>query len=97
MIDNRHIEEAQIINWIKSIWNEPLEDVVPVKVYRSNDWGVTARFKLIGIKQKEKEVICEIRFLPIFKTSPDIYNLLKKVSGERVPHMLFGELKDNKV
>lgn len=97
MIDNKHIEEIQIINWIKSLWEEPVEAVELLKVYRSNDWGVTARFVVRFGEEISKEVLCKIGFLPIFKTSPDIYNLLKQIDNKKVPYLIHGEFRDEKV
>jgi thiamine kinase-like enzyme len=68
-----------------------------VKTFRSNDWGVTASYKISDHKAMNGEVICKIGFLPIFHTSVNIYSLLNSMNSELVPHLIHGEFKENKI
>lgn len=64
----------------------------PVEVYRSNDWGMTASFK-IKKTSESMEVVLKVGFLPLFKSSPSIYRTLEQLNSKHVVSFITGEVK----
>ncbi|WP_226577450.1 phosphotransferase [Halobacillus litoralis] len=64
----------------------------PVQVFRSNDWGMTALFKVVKAGET-KEVVLKVGFLPLFKTSPSIYEALESLHSKHVLSYIKGEVK----
>ncbi|QHE51644.1 hypothetical protein [Pontibacillus sp. HMF3514] len=57
----------------------------PTKIFRSNDWGITAMF------QGDQDYVCKIAFLPLFQTSPSIYTFLNSLESPHLPHVIKAE------
>ncbi|OZM58322.1 hypothetical protein CIB95_01765 [Lottiidibacillus patelloidae] len=72
----------EVLEWIKSV-TSATNVKGPEKIFRANDWGITAKFLADG-----KEVVCKIGFLPLFQTSPAIYQLLNGASNAHVPNLI---------
>lgn len=94
--DNKHVSIDEIKRWIISSWREAKEIIGPIKVFRSNDWGITALFKIVFNEGFEKEIVCKVGFLKIFETSADIYNLLKETVPKSVPNIIKSQFIDGK-
>lgn len=94
--DNYWREDLVEINEAKQWLSSNISGVVsvegPVKIFRSNDWGMTALFK-IAKKGETKEVVLKIGFLPLFKTSLSIYKTLDHLNSKHVISFIKGEIK----
>jgi thiamine kinase-like enzyme len=85
--NDEKVSKDEVRVWVKSV-TSATNIRGPEEIFRSNDWGITAKFYA-----DEKEVVCKIGFLPIFHTSPIIYQLLNGLSIENVPALITAEKK----
>lgn len=66
----------------------------PIEVFRSNDWGMTALLK-VNKTNGFIEVVLKIGFLPLFKTSPSIYQSLEELNSNHVVSYITGQIKES--
>lgn len=84
------VNEAK--QWLRANFSDVTSVEGPVKVFRSNDWGMTASFK-INKTSETKDVVLKIGFLPLFRTSPSIYQTLGRLNSKHAISFIKGEIK----
>jgi len=82
--DEEKVPLTEVQAWIeKAIDSHDVKG--PTKIFRSNDWGITAMF------QGDQDYVCKIAFLPLFQTSPSIYTFLNSLESPHLPHVVKAE------
>ncbi|MFC7062576.1 phosphotransferase [Halobacillus seohaensis] len=84
---NDRVKLEDVREWIQSSVVNVKDVAGPKEIFRANDWGITARFRLF-YEQGKEDIVCKIGFLPIFKSSPVIYKLLSESCPDNVPELL---------
>ncbi|MBB6452349.1 thiamine kinase-like enzyme [Salirhabdus euzebyi] len=92
--NNKKVKLEKAREWIKDSFDECVEVIGPIEIFRSNDWGITSLFE-IKTGQDTKSVVLKIGFLSIFKPSVSIYETLSKLHSKHLPTFLCGETKEN--
>ncbi|WP_456271035.1 hypothetical protein [Bacillus sp. AK031] len=88
---NEKVSLEEVKKWIMKV-SDGQEVKGPEQIFRSNDWGITALFHMKSGGGFE-EVVFKAAFLPIFHTSPSIYELLSRLDSGSLPHYLAGEIR----
>lgn len=81
-------------SWIGAQFPAGAEVTGPSPIYRANGWGVTARFTVQAPGAANREVVCKIGFLPVFRHSPSVYVLLGESAPTETPKLLASEVRD---
>ena len=81
------IDVAAVKTWMTEVLPGVAEVVGPVAVYRSNPWGVTARFIIVGDASRS-DVVFKANFLPQGFTGGAIYDVLARHCRDDVPELL---------
>lgn len=56
---NDRVKLEAVREWIQTSVSNLTSVTGPIEIYRSNDWGITARFKVF-YQQGEDDVVCKI-------------------------------------
>ncbi len=92
------LDAAEVADWIAAVLPGRPAASGPVEIYRSKEWGVTARFAVTpggepgraaeGDTDRRDEVVFKASALPLFSYSPAIYELLNPRFPDETPRML---------